>query len=177
MKEQIMTQKEAVFTAIYTEYPIYLNDETIDFQKRHTVIPMVIFSNRWDGRIGLLGGLIDNDEDIIETAVREIEEEAGYFPDKDKLKFVSTTSSNELKTHLFCLEVDFVTFKNIIKNQTEATHFLTEVSLFGVHFINYAHRLSFDNFMKNHFPVTVKTQIKDLIKFLDWDKKYNIPVN
>lgn len=93
------------------------------------------------------------------------------------LKFVSTTSSNELKTHLFCLEVDFITFKNIIKNQTEATHFLTEVSLFGVHFINYAHRLSFDNFMKNHFPVTVKTQIKDLIKFLNWDKKYNIPVN
>ena len=52
----MIIQKEAVFTAIYTEYPIYLNEDSIDSHKRHTVIPLVLFSNRWDGRIGLLGG-------------------------------------------------------------------------------------------------------------------------
>lgn len=169
-----MIRKEAVFTAIYTECPIYLNDNNIDFNKRHTIIPLVLFSNRWDGRIGLLGGMIDDNEDILYTAIREIEEESGFIPDQTKLQYVSANSTNELKTHLFCLEVTFDTFKSIIKNQTEAEHFLTEVSLFGVHFINYAHRLSFDNFMKNHFPATVKSQIKDLICFLKWDEKYKI---
>jgi len=170
----MMIQKEAVFTAIYTEYPIYLNEYSIDSHKRNTVIPLVLFSNRWDGRIGLLGGMIDPGEDVLDTAIREIQEEAGFSPLRDKLHYVSTNSSPELRTHLFCLEVSFETFKDIIKNQVEADHFLTEVSLFGVHFINYAHRLSFDNFMKNHFPATVKSQIKDLICFLEWDKKYNL---
>lgn len=171
-----MIQKKAVFTAIYTEYPIYLNEENIDFDKRLTVIPLVLFSNRWDGRIGLLGGIIDEGEDILSTAIREIKEESGYSPNALNLQYVSENSTPELKTHLFCLEVNFDTFKEIIKNQVEAEHFLTEVSLFGVHFINYAHRLSFDNFMKNHFPATVKSQIKDLIRFLKWDEKYKIPI-
>lgn len=169
-----MIQKEAVFTAIYTEYPIYLNEDNIDFNKRHTIIPLVLFSNRWDGRVGLLGGMIDDNEDLLATAIREIKEESGYIPDSSKLQYVSENSTSELKTHLFCLEVNFDTFKDIIRNQVDAQHFLTEVSLFGVHFINYAHRLSFDNFMKNHFPATVKSQIKDLIRFLHWDEKYKI---
>ena len=172
-----MKQKEAVFTAIYTEYPIYENDLSIEISKRDTIIPIVLFSNRWDGRIGLLGGIIDYGENIQETAIREIQEEAGFNPNKENLKYVSLNTSSELKTHLFCLNVDFNTFKSIIKNQVEAEHFLTEVSLFGVHFINYEHKLSFDNFMKNHFPPTVKSQIKDLIKFLNWDNKYSIPTN
>ncbi len=173
----MIIQKEAVFTAIYTEYPIYLNEDSIDSHKRHTVIPLVLFSNRWDGRIGLLGGMLDSGENILDTAVREIKEEAGFLADKENLQFVSTNSSSELKTHLFCLNVSFEVFRDIIKNQVEADHFLTEVSLFGVHFINYAHRLSFDNFMKNHFPATVKSQIKDLICHLEWDKKYKLSLN
>lgn len=169
-------QKQAVFTVIYTEYPIYLNDNSISSTKRNTVIPLVLFSNRWDGRIGLLGGLIDEGENIKDTAFREIVEEAGFTPEKDNLQYVSTHENAEIKTHLFCLQVNFETFKNIIRNQVQADHFLTEVSLFGVHFINYEHRLSFDNFMKNHFPATVKSQIKDLVLFLQWDKKYKLPI-
>ena len=169
-----MIQKEAVFTAIYTEHPIYLNEDNIDLDKRHTVIPLVLFSNRWDGRIGLLGGMVDKNENILDTAIREIKEESGFTPNQSNLNYISENSIPELKTHLFCLKVSFETFKQIIKNQIEAEHFLTEVSLFGVHFINYAHRLSFDNFMKNNFPATVKSQINDLIIFLEWDKKYKI---
>lgn len=169
-------QKEAVFTAIYTEYPIYTNDNSISQEKRNTIIPLVLFNNRWDGRIGLLGGLLDEGESIKDTAFREIIEEASFIPDKDKLQYVCTHETIEIKTHLFCLNVNFDTFKSIIKNQIDADHFLTEVSLFGVHFINYEHRLSFDNFMKNNFPATVKSQIKDLVLFLNWDKTYNLAV-
>lgn len=170
-------KKEAVFTAIYTEYPIYINEYSIDLEKRNTVIPLVLFSNRWDGRIGLIGGIIDDSEDIIDTAIREIEEEAGFSPFKDQLHYISTHDNSDIKTHLFCLKVSFDLFKDIIKNQVEAEHFLTEVSLFGVHFINYAHRLSFDNFMQNHFPPNVKSQIKDLIYFLKWEDKYNLSLD
>lgn len=176
----ISQKKEAVFVAIYTESEIYRNYDQIEIHYQDTVVPLVMFLNRFDGTLGFLGGNIDPGETLVEALIREIKEESGYSltaMDRENLILVSSHEMKNQVTHFYALGVDINTFKNILKNQDQAEHYLAEGNLFCTHFINYYHKNAFNNFMKNNFAVSVKEEVAQLIEHLDWDVKYNLYYN
>ena len=85
------------------------------------------------------------------------------------------TQRKNQATHLYALRVNEKEFRDILKGQHDAIHYLAEGTCSAIHFINYPHNNSFDNFMLNNFAPTVKNEIKELVKFLNWSKKYNLP--
>lgn len=170
---------KSAFIAIYCESNFYKNYEQISEDKKNYVLPLVIMLNRWDGKIGFIGGNIDDNEDDLTCIVRETEEEIGYTISQDLQKqifFVCSHTYENKTTSLYALKVDETTFKEILKSQHNALHYLSEGTASAIHFVNYPHNASFDNFMQNNFAPTVKEEIFSLVKLLEWENKYNLTI-
>lgn len=170
---------ESAFIAIYCESNFYKNYEQITNDKRNYILPMVIMLNRWDGKIGFIGGHIDDNEDHLSCIVRETQEEIGYTISQNLAKeifFVCSHTYMHNSTNLYALKVSEDIFREILMSQHKAEHFLTEGTASAIHFVNYPHNKSFENFMQNNFAPTVKEEIYHLVKLLQWDKKYNIEI-
>ncbi len=173
-------KQEAVFVTIYTETPIWRNYEEVSEESRKTVIPLVLMLQRWDGKIGFIGGNVDNSESLKDAVVREVKEEAGFNIPIELIKDMELICSHETDinvTHLMGLKVSEETYRNILINNHKAEHFLSEGTLFSVQMINYPHQPSFDNFMQNNFAPTVKEEIYEFITKVDWVNKYNLDNN
>jgi 8-oxo-dGTP pyrophosphatase MutT (NUDIX family) len=170
-------KNEAVFIAVTTEADIYRDYEEISYDKRQTIVPLMIFLNRFDGTLGFIGGNKDGDETLVDCAVREMHEETGFKLSEEQKSSLELVCSHEIKNkvlHLFSLQVSEQTFKSILSSQTQAQHYLAEGTLFATHCINYSHAKAFDNFMKHNFAYTVKDEIQELLMLLGWDKKYEL---
>lgn len=168
---------ESSFIAIYCESNFYKNYEEISEEKRKSTIPLVLMLSRWDGKIGFIGGHIDEGETPLSCVIRELQEEIGYsLPEEfiHNVNFVCCHSLKNHKTYLYTLKVNEVTFRNILKGQHEAVHYLAEGTAFASHFINYPHNPSFTYFMRNHFAPTVKEEIYELVKYLGWIDTYHL---
>lgn len=133
--------------------------------------------NRWDGKIGFIGGQVDDGENIIEALVREVKEETGFQLTPDNIKNINPichSQYNDNHISFFELKLNEKDFYHLLSHQHEALHYLTEGHLMTVHFINYEHMPSFDNFMKNNFSATAKDEILKLISHLAWKEKYKL---
>jgi len=173
-------KKQAVFVSIYTETPIWRNYHEISEENRTTIVPLVLMLQRWDGKIGFIGGNVDGDESLKEAVIREVKEEAGFDVPAMLLTQMSLICSHETNknvTHLMGLKVSEEIFRSILVNNHKAEHFLSEGTLFSVQMINYPHKPSFDNFMQNNFAPTVKEEIYEFVKELDWLSKYNLNIS
>lgn len=168
---------EAVFIMAYAETDIWRNYDEISKEAQKTIVPLVLMLQRWDGKIGFIGGNVDIGEDLTEAAVREFSEESGYALSSDQIKkldFVCSHETQDLVTHLMAMKVTEYVLKDIIINSHKAKHFMSEGTLFTTQMINYPHMKSFDNFMQNNLAITVKEQISEAIIKLDWKEKYNL---
>lgn len=169
--------KESVFIAIHCESQFYQNYDGISEAKKQTIIPLVIMMNRWDGKIGFIGGQVDPGEDVLTALVREVKEETGFELTShhvSSIKKVSSSFYNENKISFFELSLNKNDFNLLLSQQHLAEHYLTEGHLMTVHFINYEHMPSFNNFIQNNFSATAKDEIYQLISHLNWSEKYNL---
>jgi len=103
-------KKNAVFLVIYVKDIApwkYFKD---DIKKMRC--PAMIMIDRWDGRMGFPGGIMEKGEEILDALKREINEEIGIRVSEDK---VHPISSHEWKiaTHFYGLEVNELEFLNI----------------------------------------------------------------
>jgi U8 snoRNA-decapping enzyme len=170
-------KKQAIFIMAYAETDIWRNYDDVSKEFQKTIVPLALMLQRWDGKIGFVGGNADPGENLINAAVREFAEESGYSLSSDQIKkldFVCSHETEHMVTHLMTLKVTEYVLRDIIINSHKAKHFMSEGTLFTTQMINYPHMRSFDNFMQNNFPQTVKEQIMEAIAKLDWKEKYNL---
>lgn len=168
---------QSAFIAIYCESNFYKNYEQISEDKKSYILPLVIMLNRWDGKIGFIGGHVDDGETVLDCIIRETKEEIGFSISDNLQKnitFICSKQMNDLTTHLYALKVNEDIFRTILSEQHKSMHFLAEGTATAIHFVNYPHNKSFDNFMQNNFAPTVKEEIYDFVKKLGWIEKYHL---
>lgn len=173
--------KQGVFVALVCEKKVWEKYEGIAEEAKKTVVPVVLMLQRWDGFKGFPGGEVELFETLKEAALRECMEEIGLSlneEEQESMTLVSSHQASKIVTHLFVISLPENRFNLAIKESINAEHYGSEVAgVLQVPFMNYPHKASFDNFIKNNFATSVKEEISDLITALEWDKKYNLPVN
>lgn len=171
--------KQAAFIAVTTEHPLYEHYQDIPENVRQTIIPVTLMFNRWDGSIGFPGGNIDSDESPLQAAIRELEEEVGVILSdtlKKEVHYVCTHGNEKIQVHFHSLQVDFMTFKQMMHGSHKADHFMVEGTPIVPQCMNYPNGKGFNAFIKNNFAFAVKEEIAELIQYLGWDTKYNLTV-
>lgn len=170
-------KEQAVFIMLYAETDIWRNYQEISESARKTIVPVVLMLQRWDGKIGFIGGNVEEGEDLLNAALREFKEEAGFVIKDEYLENIQLLCSHETKnlvTHLMGWKVPEAVLREVLINNHKADHFMSEGTLFTTQMINYSHTNTFDNFMKNNFSPTVKEEIAVIIDKLNWIEKYNL---
>lgn len=170
-------KQQAVFVMLYAETDIWRNYQEISESARKTIVPVVLMLQRWDGKIGFIGGNVEEGEDLLTAALREFKEEAGFVIKDEHLENMQLLCSHETKnlvTHLMGWKVPESVLREVLINNHKADHFMSEGTLFTTQMINYSHTNTFDNFMKNNFSPTVKEEIAVVIDKLKWIDKYNL---
>lgn len=168
---------QAVFIMAYSESDIWRNYQEIPESARSTIVPIVLMLQRWDGLIGFIGGEVEPGEDLLQAALREFTEESGYTIKDEHLESIQLLCSHETNsrvTHLMGFKVPEIIMREILMSNYKAEHFMSEGTLFTTQMINYSHKATFDNFMKNNFSITVKEEVAQVIEKLDWVNKYNL---
>ena len=156
-------KKDTVFLVIYVEEISpwkYFKDQT------HIKCPAIIMIDRWDGRMGLPGGGVEEGESLKEALKREIKEEIGITIKEEKL---IPLASFEWKiiSHTFALrltEIEFLhiyyhilnNFSRSILNHSyeegsDDSHFLSEITGIKIVPILNHNKKGIDEFMKNNF--------------------------
>lgn len=168
-----MTKRiEGSFIAIVAkEARPYENYPHVEKRVADMNIPIVFMINRWDGKIGFPGGMVEEGETPLVAAIREAKEEIGLELTEDQLEFVvTTTESNEkrdLVTHLYAHFVSYEELINIGRRLTLAEHFGSEATGFVMIQCIDGKKPIFSNFLKNHFPPTAKEQLEALVASYD----------
>lgn len=170
-------KQQAVFIMLYAETDIWRNYQEISETARTRIVPVVLMLQRWDGKIGFVGGNVEKGEDLLVAALREFKEETGFDIKNEHLENINLLCSHEtdkLVTHLMGFRVTESVLRDVLINNHKAEHFMSEGTLFTTQMINYSHTNTFDNFMQNNFAITVKEEIAVVIDKLKWKEKYNL---
>ena len=162
-------KKEAVFVAVSTEHAIWQNYEGV--AKSNGAVPLLLVMNRWDGKLGFIGGEVEEGETLLQALGREVWEESYLVMNEKKLELVCSHETPHLVTHLFSYRVDFPLFQKILLNQTHAPHFMIEGMLFAAHMANYAEgKNALQNFMQHNLALSVREEMHELLDFLQWNR-------
>lgn len=150
--------------------------------EKGSVVPVIAMINRWDGRIGFLGGKVEAGETLAEAAAREAHEaheEAGidfdvhileeetyvdlYIADLQPIVSHEFQAGKEpLKTHLFAIEVPKV--ENLIELMDLAFFDLGEtVGVTLVYVGDFGKGKGFPKFLKNQMASSVREELCELI--------------
>lgn len=159
--------KKNVFCIIYSKeatpyenYKMFDNEPT----KKLMNIPMVAIVSRWDGKLGFIGGNMDEtDKDIYHAVQREVREEINYNLDISKIKHFRTMIDEKrgYENHTFVCKVSFDELKKIQKASLEAEDFLAENQ--GL-ILQQIHSISIPNLKGQIFSGTGKEELFELIK-------------
>lgn len=89
---------------------------------------MMLMTARWDGSKGFLGGMVDEGENLLEAALREIKEEANITDLKgvDLLEACSHRIRDGFHSHLYLCYRTYDQLKQIQQNAHTAIHFYSE---------------------------------------------------
>ena len=156
-----LTENQGVFLAVYNS------------EKKVTLMQM-----RSDGKLGFPGGTVDPGEDLITALWRELLEETGF--DLDTLPGYSTnlfcshrfkrSNGDYFHTHLFVMETDIDTMKNIMLSTiTKAEHFIEENN--GNFIVSLKEKNDINIFMNNYMANTVKEELEVLKDFINGQEK------
>lgn len=127
-KGQLNT-RNASFIALVCKDKIYSGCHNVSEEIQDTCFSQMLFMQRWDGRIGFPGGMVDEGEDILTSAIRELEEETNFIIENpDELHLVATHQVKEdLNVHLYTKEITIEERDDLIKNSYKAKDAFSEV--------------------------------------------------
>jgi hypothetical protein len=169
MENKSSAPREAAFVAITCQAQPWLDYDQIPEESRQFSVPMGIFLMRWDGTIGLIGGHVDAGESPLQAARRETAEELGARAEWINGADWTPLGSRDLGgllIHLFSWEVDPSTFKTLLREQSNAAHWMSEGTAFAACLADYGPKPSLGNFLGQRFAPGAKEQLLDLLVFL-----------
>jgi U8 snoRNA-decapping enzyme len=73
----------------------------------------ILMVHRWDGRIGFPGGKVDEGETLVEAAMREVYEEAG-FRNKIKDEVICSYELPNINVHVFVNDLGTITQEKLV---------------------------------------------------------------
>ena len=120
--------KQAAFITLVTLQKIAQNSYNTMEQRMHNV-PLCTMYNRWDGKIGFIGGLVDDGEDTLSAAIREFEEESGVRIKHLKHKAIKLYEEtlNTTKSTLYYIILEVKEFHDIVSKMSYHNHLIVKV--------------------------------------------------
>ena len=164
-------EKYNVFVSIYTKSANIYKDYNNESNKKIDIkIPMTIMVLRWDGCIGFPGGIVENNpnksvlENIEDSLVREFIEEVNFDLYGRDFNLLTCYEKEDSCTTNWSLEVDFITFSNILRTSPYARDYFSEGAAIPVHLIEYPNGKGLPMFLNNNFKATAKDELIELVK-------------
>ena len=162
--------KQAAFITLVTFQKIAQNSYNT-MEQRMLNVPLCTMYNRWDGKIGFIGGLVDDGEDTLSAAIREFEEESGISINhlKDKAINVYEETLNTTHSTLYYVVLNPKEFHDIISQMTLSQSFNSEGSPMVVHLVDHNRNgktLGFSQYLLHNFAPMAKNgllSIKDMV--------------
>ena len=75
----LMNTHNAVFVGFFVQSRLYQGYPHVSRGAQDREHTQILLLMRWDGRLGFPGGRVDEGEDLIEAALREVQEEINFF--------------------------------------------------------------------------------------------------
>ncbi|HCC07747.1 MAG TPA: hypothetical protein DEP72_06290 [Clostridiales bacterium] len=134
----------------------YTNEQTEKF---------VLMQLRHDGRLGFIGGGIEDGEEIEDGIIREVLEEASYGKiNKINMKKLKTSIFEDKEIHTYIYDASKEEIEYIMTSQIKAQHFLDESFGFILVPVTLYQKWGVvDNFLKNIFSGTAKEELNMLM--------------
>lgn len=124
----INEERNAVFLAIHLKSKCYEGYKNVKEHIQKSDFGQVLLLNRWDGSKGFVGGNVDAGENLLTAMQREVFEEINFtIPDISKVKEVCSHQAGSINLHLYSLEIDLDTKRNILQNAWKAKDYEAEV--------------------------------------------------
>lgn len=174
---------EAVFLAVVSEGVLFAKYNQSAIESPSQQFPVMLGMNRWCGDFGFIGGKREQGESLQDAVVREAKEEAGLTLTDDDVSRLTKVCCHEfywgnklVRSHLFCLPVEFQRIGEILANNHNAENYIAEGHLTSVHLADYGNGNGFPTFIRNQMATSVVEEIAALAQHLGWDVKYGMKV-
>lgn len=163
--------KQASFITLITFQKIAQNPFNTMEQRMYDV-PLCTMYNRWDGKIGFIGGLVDQGEDLLTAAIREFEEESGVRIKHLKHRAIKLYEEtlNTTKSTLYYIMLEVKEFHDIVSKMTLSQSFNSEGSPMIVHLVDHKRKdntLGFTQFLNHNFAPMAKNGLLSVKELVD----------
>jgi len=165
-------KKQSAFTAIFTRQSQPFKDmNDLSEEARNEVVPAILLLNRYDGRLGFIGGFMDEKEDgtmetIVEGTLRELKEETTIVLEEGQLK---EQCSHEfgIVAHLNSHEVnsldELITMQKQLMDSEHYGSEITGSTLCYVGQFNERKNTGLGMFLQNNLASSVREELVQLI--------------
>lgn len=126
-----LNQRNGVFVAFHLKSKLYEGYKSVPASVQEKDFGQVLLLQRWDGKMGFVGGLVDEGEDLVTSAKRECMEEINF--DFDLLNYLELKPvcthqiKDDMNVHLYSVEIDADLKKMILDNAPMAEDYNAEV--------------------------------------------------
>lgn len=151
--------KEAVFVAVTAWSKVYefYDDPGVDREKAY---PMVMMSARWDGKYGFVGGFREKGHSLIQTAEKELMEEAAIVPTADLVHVAS--HQERIRVHCYQYDLGYTPvniLKILLQRAAQAEHAVAEGCMVWAHLADYNRDKGYPTFVQNKLAMAVAEEL------------------
>lgn len=136
--QKVPGKKQMVFAVLYAlDGQPWHAYEGASERAKNLVIPTCLMINCEDGRIGFVGGAVDEGESLEEAIKREVKEEAGHNLITE-LEPLIAHDLGEITAHVFMSGLTYEQLRELQRKAFDAVHFGSEITgIFLPHLIDY----------------------------------------
>ena len=175
--KKINGKRQAAFVTLYAlDSKPWLNYQGLPDEKRQRVVPTCVMINRYDGKMGFVGGFVEPKESLEEAVRREVKEEIGYSISLP-LKEVVAHELDNITTYSFALKLPYLELLRIQQEALKAPHFGSELTgVFLAHLYDYGGQRGLVNLMGNNLAPSVREEMMHFLLQTDIFSKEQLSV-